>query len=647
MTDITAVNSDITPEKLTILKLKSGFARDVLSEPSSPSGYQSFNTGRASRRSSFAARSSRQVSGSSRRASTFLQSHRSKMSSELTSQAEGKFFALLDLMATASREASSLKEAWVRIIADRDALMRERDDLVVNIEEITETLERKESEYDHHGHEHGERQKQVQTLLLELSTALTSVTAYKKRIADKDREIETFRTELDQLRTSSTNSSTEHDRIRTELDSAYNRLRAVEEERESFRNESEKYHGELRTLQREHTDLKSRHEEDYIKIESTRKELITLTDRTKLFELERDEYLHEKDRISEDLKRHKLRSEESYREFTDLTERHDRLQRDHHKVKEVIRAIETERDDHSLTIESLRREIKAKLTIIEESDSRFNDINLKHEHTKREIVSVKEKLRDIELERSELRDRIERSREEHRVIVIERDQLREDAHDDQRKIEDSHRRIHVLEESLRRAEFNVSEVKSQINILEERNKVFLKEGEGHRNKHGIHEREISELQEKIVVFQAQIRDLTGARDRAHSDLEAWKHKYEEVTETITSFDDSSAEFEFEIQSLRTLLREAREQKERAISARHHADRERDEATAKYEEKCRELERFEESASSMYHSQHKSSGGGGRSTTTRTVSSGTTIHNSGHGHSSGHSHEHHGSSHFDH
>jgi hypothetical protein len=42
------------------------------------------------------------------------------------------------------------------------------------------------------------------------------------------------------------------------------------------------------------------------------------------------------------------------------------------------------------------------------------------------------------------------------------------------------------------------------------------------------------------------------------------------------FKDESGDLEFEIDSLRIMLREAREQKERAISARTAADRERDE-----------------------------------------------------------------------
>lgn len=90
---------------------------------------------------------------------------------------------------------------------------------------------------------HGERKRQVEALLLELSTALTSVTEYKKRIADKDRDLEKIRTELEHVRSSSSTSIIEHDRTRAELETAYSRLRAAEEERDSFRTDSDKHHG--------------------------------------------------------------------------------------------------------------------------------------------------------------------------------------------------------------------------------------------------------------------------------------------------------------------------------------------------------------------------------------------------------------------
>ena len=213
-------------------------------------------------------------------------------------------------------------------------------------------------------------------------------------------------------------------------------MKICEGERDSARFDSEKHHSELRTLLREHTELKSKYSETTSKFESTRKEVLTLTDRIKMFELERDEHLHEKDRLHEELKRAKFRVDETTREYTELTERHDRVQRELHKLKEVVRVIETERDDHALSIDGLRREVKAKILGWEESDARANEFSLKYEHIKREVVSVKEKLRDLELERTELRDAIDRSREDHRLVVIERDQLKEDLHDQHRKVED-------------------------------------------------------------------------------------------------------------------------------------------------------------------------------------------------------------------
>ncbi|KAH7095502.1 hypothetical protein FB567DRAFT_512721 [Paraphoma chrysanthemicola] len=651
MTDSTTTANDITPEKLTLMKIKAGgFEREFLSEPTTPTnippslefpplrgGHHHHSSSNNMQSSSLTRRTSRQVSSASRR-SSFLQSHRNKMSAELTSQAEGKFFALMDLMSTASREASSLKESWARIISERESLTREREELLLRVDEVTETLERTQSEHHHHGHELGERKRQVEKLLLELSAALTAVSEQKKKVADRDRDLDRVRSELTEFRSTVTRASSDHDRTRAELEALTLRLKSAEDDRDHARHDSERHHSELRALLREHTDLKSKSAETTSKLETSRKEVLSLTDRIKIWELERDEHLHEKDRLQEELKRAKIRADEASRDLIELTERHDRVQRDHTKIKETVRTVESERDDFALSIENLRREIKAKAVGWEEAEARLAEVNLKYEHIKREVVSVKEKLRDVELERSELRESIERSREEHRLVIIERDQLKEDLTDERRRVGDGHRRVSVLEESLRRAELTLSEVRSEIHTLTERNKVLVREGDDGRTKHGAFTREIGELKDKLVIFQAEIRNLTEARDRAYHDLNDWKHKYEEVTETITEFHDNSGELEFEIESLRTLLREAREQKERAISARHAADRERDEYVAKYEEKCREMERFEESASTHYHSLGHGRGEG-KSSFTRTVSTaGTTVHHNG-GRSSSHAHGH--------
>ncbi|OAL43103.1 hypothetical protein IQ07DRAFT_637261 [Pyrenochaeta sp. DS3sAY3a] len=637
--------NDITPEKLSIMKLKAtNFDRDIFSEPASPTGgrHQSFAFGSHANHSQSALtrRTSRLVSGSSnRRASSFLQSHRSKMSMELTSQAEGKFFALMDLMSTASREASSLKESWARIISERDALLREKEELMIRVEEVTETLERQETEHRHHDHEHGERKRKFEALLLELSTALSVVTDHKKKIADRDHELQQLRHELEDLKTTLSRTHGDHDKTKTELEALHIKLKAVEEERDSAKHESHKHHGDLRNLLREHTELKSRLTDTSTKFESTRKEVLTLTDRIKIFELERDEHLHEKDRLQEELKRTKLRAEETSREFLEVNERHDRVQRDLTKLKDTLRTTETERDDHALTIENLRRDIKTKATGWEEADTRNAELNLKYEHIKREVVSVKEKLRDVELERSELRDTLDRSREDHRQLLLERDTLKEDAADERRKLSDAHRRITALEDTARRADTNIADLKAQIQALTDRNAALHRDTDAHRGKHSSLTAQLSTLTASLSSTQSELRSAAHARDRALSDLADWKHKYSELTTTITSYDDSAADFELEIESLRALLREAREQKERAISARHAADRERDEMVARYEEKCREVERWEGSgwgggggllSGHHNHGHHASHGHGhGKFGTkvTRSVSTGTTLHHS--------------------
>jgi regulator of replication initiation timing len=108
------------------------------------------------------------------------------MSMELSSKANSKFFALMDLMSTASREASSLKETWSHVISEREHLARENEELLRRVEETTEIIERKEKEYHSHGNELIERKRQVEKVLLELSSTLTEVTNQKKKVADRD-----------------------------------------------------------------------------------------------------------------------------------------------------------------------------------------------------------------------------------------------------------------------------------------------------------------------------------------------------------------------------------------------------------------------------------------------------------------------------
>lgn len=216
--------------------------------------------------------------------------------------------------------------------------------------------------------------------------------------------------------------------------------------------------------------------------------------------------------------------------------------------------------------------------------SQFSESNLKYEHIKRELLSVKEKLRDVELESTEHHEALERQREHYRVLSIERDELRDEVTTSNRKADDHRRQVMLLTENLRRTETTVSDLRSELHSVTERVKHITIERDDARGKHTLLRTEIAELKEQITAFHAEIRTITGDRDRLRGELEKTRREYEEITETITSFKDDSGELEFEIDSLRTMLREAREQKEQAISARNTADRERDQYISKYEEK---------------------------------------------------------------
>jgi hypothetical protein len=158
-------NVGMTPEKLAVMKLKlsaHNHTRDVFSEPTTPTGARkSFNFANGVQESSSRSmiRSKRQISRSSQRATSFVSTHRNKMSMELSTKAESKLFALMELMASASREASLFKEYWARIAAERESFGREREEMLEELTEVSQELERKSTEHHRHGNEAAERNR--------------------------------------------------------------------------------------------------------------------------------------------------------------------------------------------------------------------------------------------------------------------------------------------------------------------------------------------------------------------------------------------------------------------------------------------------------------------------------------------------------
>ena len=580
-------------------------------------------------------RSSRKVGGSS--SSSFMSAHRQKMSAELTAQAEAKFLALMDLMANASREASSLRESWSRIVSEREAFNAEREELLEQITEVSEELEQTSTQRHQHGDELGQKKKQVETLLSELSIAVASVTTEKKRLAERDLELQRTHDELHLVQESSSRTKIDYERVRSELETLALTLATAQADRDGAKEEAARHKKEIHKIVREKLEISGRLTEVTTSYEASRKEMLTLADRLKVYDLEREESLQEIERLKEDVRKAKTRAEESIKELAEVTEKYERTHREVHKLREHVRLIEAERDELTHTIEHKNREIKTITLSRDEAQERYVELTTKFENVKRELLTVKENLRDTELARNEQLEIAERTREHHRLIVIERDEIKDELVDLRRKADDSHRQNALLTGTLRKTEQTLADIRSESLARIERNKRIERERDDWRGKHAVLVTELAQVRETFAVVQTELRTVTDAHAHVRGELERRNEEYEEITETITSTNNESAELEFEIESLRTMLREAREQKERAIAARTAADSERDEFMAKYEEKCREMERFEEQAASYYHAHSSSrSAGESKTTTTRMVSrsggtsssNGATANNSG-------------------
>ena len=214
---------------------------------------------------------SRRFSGGS-----LMRSHRSEVSKELTLQGEREFFALMELLSNISRRSSSLKDAWVKLISERETCLSEVDKMQEQFEEYTEIIERKEKEQSQHHHDHEEREKEVSKLHLELNAVLASVSEYKKKLTDRDTDLDNTRRELHEHQEMTSLLRSEHDEMKQSLGAFQLKLKSSEEERSHARKDAEKHHGDLRHLNHKYSELHAKFSELTSKHESTHKELLSV-----------------------------------------------------------------------------------------------------------------------------------------------------------------------------------------------------------------------------------------------------------------------------------------------------------------------------------------------------------------------------------
>lgn len=199
-----------------------------------------------------------------------------------------------------------------------------------------------------------------------------------------------------------------------------------------------------------------------------------------------------------------MRYEESSRELIEITEKYEKKVREVSTYEETITKVKIERDELYHKIEHFQREIKAKACGWEEAEVRCGKWKLKYEHYEREIKSLYEKIKIVETERTELHESVTKIREEHRLIVIERDQLKEDYHHECKKAADSHRKIIVLQESLRRTESTLKEVREEVHRMTERIERIESERDAALQRCSDFSIEITELKQSITVLNTEI-----------------------------------------------------------------------------------------------------------------------------------------------
>lgn len=544
--------------------------------------------------------------------------HRSEVSKEITIQAESEFSALMELMAGISRRSSSLKEVWFKIIHERDTCYSEMERMHERIEEYTETIERIERESHTHTHDHEERKAEITKLKLEITVALSSVAEYKKKLSDHDRELGEVRRELAESKDVYKYLKEEHEETKTTLEETRLLLAASEERCKHAEDDARRHECELRDVKESYSELETKYSETTTKYESIKTDFTSIKKSHEVLQKEKHAWLHEKGEMEEHLRKCNHRHDETKRKLRETIEHHETVEKEFKETVEKKEREVRELHEKQSKLKSEKKELEEKVKIIthnyddehcrwEDAEDRCGKWKLKWEHSEREIVSIREELRVIEIKQSELSETVIKKTEEIKRITKLKEHFERDYHGKCKEVDDHHRDIIVLKETIRRHESTIKEKSEEIHTLSERLERFQSECDSYRGRCEDFEAELSTLQTLIVSLKLEISTANEDHECTRKKLHECETRYEEMCETYEEYQEGSSGFEFQMSQLRTMLREVREEKETAIEARVSADHDRDVAIARYEAKCRELLELREQ-----YSHYSSSHGGGRS-----------------------------------
>ena len=502
--------------------------------------------------------------------------------------------------------------------AERRNFAAEREELREQIEEVTYELETKQQDNHRHDGELVEHKEKVRAISIELTTAINRLAAEKNKLSERDQHIDRLRNELIGQQELQSTFRTQIDRLKAEYQSHETLFKAMQDDRDGAREDADRYQRNLQRVTQERTEISNRLEEIQTNLDTLRKEALISAERLRKYELDQDEKIHEINRLKEELRKSRSREEESGSELLIISEKFSQSNRDISKLKDTLRTVEGERDELTHIVDVKNREIKSTIARHDEVQTLLLEKTTQLDALRRELSLFEDRLRSAELERDEKHEALEHSREQHKLVIITRDELQNELITAQGKVDAHKRQINLLTETAQKTEQLIIDTRAEITNLNGTVKGLERERLDWQKKNTTLTDQLVELKGRIVILQTQIHEGGAEREGLREELRRSREELEEVTETVTQ--DGSAEFEYELENMRAMLREAREQKEQAIAARASADRERDEVYSKYESKCRELERFEEESASQMRAIAASSGSKSSTTTTTKKSS---------------------------
>lgn len=526
--------------------------------------------------------------------------HRSEVSREIKLQAESEFSGLIELMASVSRRSSSLREIWLRYESEIDACYAEMDRMQCSIEEYTEIVERTERESHTHTHEHEERKAEITKLKLEITAALTSTAEYKKKLSDRDCELADIKIELAEARDVYKYLKEEHESTKSTLEETTSLLIAAEKRCKHAEDDARRHECELHDLKESYSELEEKHSETVSKYESTKTEYHSIKKSFDVLKKKEEEWQHERAELHEDVRKCNHRHEETKRKLKEMQEHYERFEKEHSETVEKKEREIRELHETSSKLRIEKKELEERIKVItrdyddehckwEDAEDRCGKWKLKWEHSEREIVSIREELRVIEIKQTELRETVTKKTEEITKLKRSCEHFERDYHSKCKELSQCHSDLLVAKETIRRHESTIKEKSEEIHTLSERVERLHSECDSHRGRCENYAAEATSLEALIVSLRLEISTASSEHESTLKKLHECETRYHEVCETYEEYQEGNSGHEYQISKLHSMLREVREEKERAITARIAADHDRDDAVVRLEAKNREFQ----------------------------------------------------------